>query len=135
MVFGLLTGAYGADFDIWRWSFSTPFIVQIDIKPGVYPNSINLESKGVVPVAILSTADFDARTVDSTTVKFAGASPIKRKIVDVDYDGRLDMLLYFNIQDLNLDINSTEATLTGDTDDGKHIIGTDSLSVVHKGKK
>ena len=33
--------------------------VNIDIKPGGYPNSINLKNKGNVPVAILSNANFD----------------------------------------------------------------------------
>lgn len=37
--------------------------VDIDIKPGSDPNSINLKSKGVIPVAILTTDDFDAADV------------------------------------------------------------------------
>ena len=45
---------------------STP--VLIDIKPGEYPNTINLGSNGVVPVAILSTLIFDATQVDPLTV-------------------------------------------------------------------
>ena len=39
-------------------------------KPGSYPNSIDLISKGVIPVAILTTEDFDATTVDFLSVKF-----------------------------------------------------------------
>lgn len=42
--------------------------VTIDIKPGSYPNSINLGSNGNVLVAIFSTEDFDATTVDPLTV-------------------------------------------------------------------
>ena len=112
---------------------AVPEPITIDIKPGVYPNTINLGAKGSVPVAILTTADFDASTVDPTNVKFADASPIKRRMVDVDNDGDKDMLLYFNTQDLDLDINSTEATLTGQTED-RNIVGTDSVSIVQKGK-
>ena len=37
--------------------------VNIDIKPGSETNTINLGSKGNVPVAILSTTVFDATTV------------------------------------------------------------------------
>lgn len=92
-------------------------------------------AKGSVPVAILTTDDFDSGTVDPTTVLFANASPIKRRIVDVDDDGDMDMLLYFNTLNLDLDMNSTEATLTGKTDDGVDIIATDSVSIVQKGKK
>jgi len=47
--------------------------VLIDIKPGSYPNSINLGSHGVIPVAILSSDYFDASTVDPTSVTLAGA--------------------------------------------------------------
>jgi hypothetical protein len=43
-------------------------------------------------------------------------------------------VLYFKTQDLDLDENSTEATLTGDTTDGKHIEGTDTVNIVPKGK-
>jgi YVTN family beta-propeller protein len=104
--------------------------VEIDIKPGSDPNSINLKSKGVVPVAILTTPEFDASTVDPTTVKFADASPIKWAIRDVDNDGDMDMLLHFNTQELNLDANSTEGTLSGMTSDGTPFSGTDSVRIV-----
>lgn len=48
----------------------------IDIKPGTYPNAINLGSNGAIPVAILSSADFDAATVNVATVTLASA-PVK----------------------------------------------------------
>ena len=108
-----------------------------DIRPGVYPNTIKLGSKGVVPVAILTADEFDASTVDPGTVTFADASPIQRKTVmlDVDSDDDIDMLLYFNTLELNLNKESTEATLTGATADGIGIVGTDSVYIVSKGKK
>jgi len=48
--------------------------VSIDIKPDESPNSINLGSKGVVPVAIISSATFDATTVNPITITLAEAS-------------------------------------------------------------
>ena len=42
--------------------------------------------------------------------------------------------LYFKTQELDLDENSTGATLTGDTTDAKHIQGTDSVNIVPKDK-
>jgi hypothetical protein len=86
--------------------------MKIDIKPGNEQNNINLKSKGVVPVAILTTADFDATTVDPATAQFAGASPERWKLEDVDNDGDNDILFHFDTEQLNLDENSTEATLT-----------------------
>ena len=59
----------------WSWGSGTRYDyatvkyprarkVTIDIKPGSDPNSINLGSAGVIPVAILSSEAFDATTVD-----------------------------------------------------------------------
>ena len=107
--------------------------VEIDIKPGSYPNSINLKSKGLVPVAVLTT-DFDASTIDPETVLFAGASPVRSTLEDVNGDGELDMLFHFKTQDLSLTKDSTEATLTGSTDIGQPIQGTDTVNIVPKGK-
>ena len=116
-----------------------PVFVPIDIKPGSDPNSINLGSKGVVPVAVLYTEDFDPSTIDPSTVKFAGAPPVKWTIEDVDGDGDLDMLFHFDTQILaelaELNEDSTEATLTGNTTDGWPIEGTDTVNIVPKGKR
>lgn len=109
--------------------------VEIDIKPGSDPNSINLKSKGVVPVAVLTTDDFDASDVDPTTVEFAGAEPVRWTMEDVDGDGDLDMLFHFKTQDLEeLDEDSTDATLTGQTTGGIPIAGADTVNIVPKGK-
>ena len=108
--------------------------VDIDIKPGSDPNSINLKSKGVVPVAVLTTADFDAANVDATTVVFAGAEPDKWQMCDVDGDGDIDMLFHFKTQELVLDADSTEATLTGETLGDNPIVGTDNVNMVPKPK-
>ena len=50
--------------------FEAPVKVQVDIaiKPGSDPNSINPNQKGVIAVAILTTEDFDATTVDPLSV-------------------------------------------------------------------
>ena len=54
--------------------------MEIDIKPGSDVNSINLDSEGVVSIAILTTSiadgdlvDFDAFDVDQTSLTLAGA--------------------------------------------------------------
>jgi hypothetical protein len=118
-------------------TFEVVISVDIDIKPGSYPNSINLKSKGVVPVAVLTTPDFDATTVDPATVEFAGAAPLRWAWEDVDGDGDVDLLLHFKTQELNLDENSTEATLTGNLKSelgGTPIQGTDEVRIVPRKK-
>ncbi len=120
--------------------YITTIQVSVDIKPGDGPNSINLKSKGVIPVAVLTTGSFDAATVDGSTVLFAGASPDHGggHLEDVDGDGDLDWLGHFRTQNTTLDENSTEATLTGQTTGGQDIEGSDSVQITpgsSKGKK
>ncbi len=113
--------------------------VEIDIKPGSNLNSINLKSKGVVPVAVFSITDFDAETIDPGTVTFAGAAPERWKLEDLDEDGDLDMLFHFKTEELvDLDENSTEAKLIGKTFDdfgGDDIELTDTVRIVQSKKE
>jgi len=109
-----------------------PIGVQIDIKPGSNPNSINPDSQGVIPVAILTTPDFDAYFVDAETVCFGplGAQAVDWDLEDVDNDGDEDMLLHFRTQDTGIIAGDTEAELTGKTWDGMDIYGSDSVRTV-----
>ena len=120
--------------------------IAIDIKPGNDQNNINLKSRGVVPVAVLTTDDFDAATIDPETVKFAGAAPVRCKLADVDDDGDADMMFHFRTQQLNLDRNSKEATLTAQlksqmttrsteqVNDGTIVSGTDKVRIISSEK-
>lgn len=108
--------------------------IGIDIKAGGNPNNINLKSKGLVPVAVMTTEDFDASTVDPVTVSFADALPVRWTMEDVDSDGDTDLLFHFKTQELNLSKDSTGATLTGITYDRQAIEGTDTVNIVPKGK-
>jgi hypothetical protein len=111
----------------------TKITVAIDIKPGSFPNSINPRSKGVIPVAILTTDTFDATTVDPTTVRFGAtgteAAPVKAALRkrDVDKDGDTDMMLHFKTQATGIVCGDTSASLTGETFSGQMIQGSDSI--------
>jgi hypothetical protein len=102
----------------------------VDIKPGSEPNSINLKSKGVIPVAILSSPDFDATFVDPVTVVFAGASPLRWAVEDVDGDGFLDLVLHYRTQETDIVPGDIEACVTGHLFDGVPIQGCDSVGTV-----
>lgn len=106
------------------------FRVEIDIKPGSYPNSINLNSKGVVPVAILTTPIFNVTTVDISTVAFAEAEPIRQTLEDVDRDGDLDYLFHFRTEDLVIPEGQDYAQLKARTISGYFIGGRDSVNIV-----
>lgn len=123
--------------DAFLVRISEVITVTIDIKPGSYPNSINLGSGGTVPVAIFSTASFDARTVDPLTVTLASA-PVKLKgngtamssFQDVNGDGLQDLVVHLSTETLQLSETDTEAVLEGKTFDGMSIRGTDTVRVV-----
>jgi hypothetical protein len=108
--------------------------IEIDIKPGSDANPINLKSKGVIPVAILMTEDFDALTVDADSVRFGPEEADKRHkrahVEDVDGDGYLDLLFHFRTQETGIAPGDTEACLIGQTYDGVPIMGCDSVRTV-----
>jgi hypothetical protein len=111
--------------------------VQIDIKPGSDPNSINLGSNGTVPVAIFSTADFDATSVDPTSVTLADAevkvkgngTPMASE-QDVNQDGLTDLVVHVSTSGLALTDGDVEAVLEGETFDGLRIQGSDFVRIV-----
>lgn len=114
--------------------------VLIDIKPGSSPNSIGCNSRGVIPVAILSTEGFDATMVEPGTVELNG---VKAKIVgkkgqsmchleDVDGDGDTDMVCQIPTIDFLMDgcdISET-AILRAQTSAGEHVVGQDTVRIV-----
>jgi hypothetical protein len=117
--------------------------VAIDIKPADAANDINLNSGGLLPVAVLTTADFDAATVDTSDlsrIRFgnvsgaARVSPVRSALDDVDGDGDLDLVLFFSVPDIRgtgaLTADSTEAEITGFTTDSTPIRGTDAVRIV-----
>lgn len=57
--------------------------IYIDIKPQSCPNPVMARSKGVLPVAILGTEDFDVSTIDICTIQLAGVSPLRSSFEDV----------------------------------------------------
>ncbi len=128
--------------------------VQIDIKPGGDPNSVNLIEQGLIAVAILTTDSFDASQVDATSVVFAGAHAVHSALEDTDGDGDLDLILHFEIQETNLadvyaqlladdidendilDSNHQTATisLTGETATDEYFEAFDDLDLFLSGK-
>ena len=112
----------------------------IDIKPGSSPNSVNLKSKGVLPVAIFGTADFDVNDVDISTLLFGDPnsgtplSPVRSALEDVSDDGFEDLSLKFSVADLvesgALGPDTVGGLLTGELLDGTLIAGMGSIRIV-----
>ena len=114
--------------------------VTINIKPGSFPNSINPNNNGVIPVAILTTSqgeygtplDFDASSIDPASVRFGppdavwagtGGAAIAHKdghledSIELDestMDGDLDLVLHFRTQETGIESGDTEACAKGE---------------------
>ena len=71
-------------------------------KLGSDTTPINVNAKGVIPIALFTTDDFDVSWVDVSSVEFAGASPDHFAFEDLDDDGDLDLIMHFRIEDTNL---------------------------------
>jgi hypothetical protein len=138
--------------------------VPVDIKPGSCPNPFNTTSKGVLPVAVLGSEDFDVTTVDPATIRLTregyedGVCPLRWSYEDVatpfegelcechdlDGDGYMDLSLKFKAQEVNdmLDLsdeagNTIPLLITGNLTeeaDGTPIEGSDCVWVL-AGKK
>jgi hypothetical protein len=64
--------------------------VKIDIKPGSCPNPFNLTKKGVLPVALLGSEEFDVTSIVPETLRLEGDCPALRwslEDVATPYDG------------------------------------------------
>jgi len=106
--------------------------VLIDIKPGSDPNSINPESRGVIPVAILGSNTFDAADVDVSTLVFGPglAVPLHQNALhleDVNNDGFTDLVTHYRTQETGIISVTTEACLLGQTNGGEIIGGCDAI--------
>ncbi len=113
--------------------------IDIDIKPGSFPNNIDLRSRGVIPVAILTTGAFDATSVNPMSVRFGPSGAVEAHgpghIEDADGDGDLDLVLHFRTPDTGITCGMSSAHLTGATFAGQAVAGSDSLKTVGCGAR
>jgi len=121
--------------------------VDIDIKPGSFPNAINMGSHGVIPVAFLSDEDFDASTVDPATVTLRGEdftdglvklrgkkdAPVPMSnLEDIDNDGDLDLVVHLETEKLAVYELDAICEIGALTFDGYVVSGSDTIKIVQE---
>ena len=155
------SGAWTETYEMDNMVYS--YLDAIDIKPGSCPNPINTNSKGVLPVAVLGTEDFDVTDIDPTTIQlfregFDGVSPLRGDYEDVatpfvgelcnchdlDGDGYIDLTLKFNTQELvetlglGVEVGNTiTLILNGNLKEefgGRQILGIDCVIILSSKK-
>lgn len=127
-----------------------PAEVIVDVKPGSCPNAWNPASRGVLPLAILGTGDFDVTTVDLASLRVEGVAPLRSTFEDVSApslvtgvtscpggpDGKMDLVLHVSTVALASAIDTSRVEpiplrVTGKLLDGvTEISGTDLLRSV-----
>jgi hypothetical protein len=116
-----------------------PIETIVDIKPGPAMATINVGLNGNIPVAILSTSDFDATTINPWTTKLEGANNrlksnnlLQYSITDVNGDLEDDLMLHFEIEGFSVSpTGETEPVIfTGRTSDGRYVEGIDYVRII-----
>ena len=114
-----------------------PLEVGIDIRPGSTVNPVNTKSMGVIPVAILSTPDFDAlsmvdissltfgRTGDENSLAFCNTNG-----TDANDDGLPDLTCFFQTQATGFQPGDDTGILKGAATDGSELVGHDLVRVL-----
>jgi hypothetical protein len=131
--------------------------VKVDVKPRSCPNALNVNSRGVLPVAILGSDSLDVTDIDPATTKLVEVAPLRwaRKDVATAYNGAFlegaldcttagrdgfdDLVLFFDRREVVAAIGEVsdgevlELTVTGDLWDGTLIEGYDFVVIRKKG--
>lgn len=110
--------------------------VTIDVRPGSTQNRVSPRYLNeILPVAIMSTRVFDARSVAANTVRFGAkgteAAPVDVRQKDVDGDGDVDLLFRFRTVETGIQCGAISSALTGQTLGGKAIAGSDRIQTVN----
>ncbi len=116
-----------------------PTFVTIDIVPDGFPNVVDLRSPERLPVAIFTTRGFDATEIVPGSLRLAGArmhgvaadpGEVRTQVVDVNGDGRADLLVDFPLDRLRFGADDMVADLWGVTRQGVPFSGSDLIDLI-----
>jgi hypothetical protein len=102
--------------------------IELDVRPGYEPNVLYLPGVLVAKVAGTGLAADDP--LESGSVRLAGVAPTRTEWRDVDQDGTIDLLAYFDTQGMRVTPATTRVSLTARTRSGRLVAGHDSVMVM-----
>ena len=113
--------------------------VEINIRPWSKRNQIKYKGRGVIPVAILSTKEFDAPAqIDQSSLTFGVTGDEQsfafctRRPKDVNRDGsKDDLVCRFYVEPAGFACGDSQGRLKGRTKAGMPVEGTDRVSIIH----
>lgn len=119
----------------------SPSLLRIDatIRIGGTPEDgapVNPRSKGNIPVALLSSPEFDTPEVDQQSLRFGArgdeASLLRCNKADMDMnaDGKPDLVCHFDTQTAAFEAGSIEGIVTGSLKDGRRFEGRSPRKIV-----
>jgi len=123
--------------------------IAVDVKPNSCPNKINVSSNGVIPVAILGSADFDVTQIDISTlgpfpvekIRYEDvATPFEGELVDQSScnedgpDGIVDLVFKIKVNNVGCpsDGSAPPFPISGQLLDGTPFSGFDFVEAINK---
>lgn len=116
------------------YDFALPFRIEIDLWPYRDRRRLDPTGPGILPVALLGSASFEASDVAADALAFgpAGASPLALLPArDLDADGFDDRIALFRTREAGIAFGDTQACLAGTTPDGDAFEGCAPIETIH----
>lgn len=115
--------------------------VNIEIKPGSDADApVNPRAKGNIPLALLSSKEFDALKVNPSSLTFGSSGDEKswlrcsKEGLDVNADGLMDLVCHFDNVSADWQPDDVEGIVKGATQDGRRFEGHGRLKIVPKAR-
>jgi len=108
-----------------------PRSIEMQITPGCDEKRISPGRRGEFSIAVLGSNDLDVREVQTDSLRFHGATAVRTETSDINGDGKLDILIFFDQANVRLNPQTRTARLTGWLKNSQAFIGEDRIDVAY----